>query len=254
MQLDGPDLEELLVRARDEYGEDVRIVKADKVRSGGFGGFFTREHYELSIELGETVTETLDERPISLLDLADAISADVAQYGIEIVKMKVTYVQLPEEFLRLQEQRQLALWQREEQADSHVLAQKQQEHTHQMARQELNARLERDRDALQLQIQQAEALKQISKLEADAEELRMAKLDERLRTFPRAAKYDQEVERRRVSQAPSTPVSNSFPRVQRVTVDSDTDPSSSNIAHPFVAPNALQHPAQRSLGAGNIPG
>lgn len=74
MQLDGPDLEELLVRARDEYGEDVRIVKADKVRSGGFGGFFTREHYELSIELGETVTETLDERPISLLDLADAIS------------------------------------------------------------------------------------------------------------------------------------------------------------------------------------
>lgn len=186
-------------------------------------------------------------------NLADAISADVAQYGIEIVKMKVTYVQLPEEFLRLQEQRQLALWQREEQADSHALAQKQQEHLHLLARQELTARLDRDRDALQLQVQQAEALKQVSKLEAEAEELRMAKLDERLRTFPRAAKYDQEVARR-TSHAPSTPASSSFPRIQNTTVDSDTDPGSSDIAHPFGAPNALQHPALRSLGTRNISG
>lgn len=82
MQLDGPDLEELLVRARDEYGDDVRIVKADKVRSGGIGGFFTREHYELSIELDDVDGPladvvnpvTRDERPTSLLDLADAIS------------------------------------------------------------------------------------------------------------------------------------------------------------------------------------
>lgn len=80
------------MRARDEYGEDVRIVKADKVRSGGIGGFFTREHYELSIELNEDIHDAInaanesddaragrgnpaaDERPISLLDLADAIS------------------------------------------------------------------------------------------------------------------------------------------------------------------------------------
>jgi hypothetical protein len=178
----------------------------------------------------------------------------VAQYGIEIVKMKVTYVQLPEEFLRLQEQRQLALWQREEQADSHALAQKQQEHIHLLARKELTARLDRDRDALQLQVQQAEALKQVSKLEAEAEELRMAKLDERLRTFPRAAKYDQEVARR-TSHAPSTPANSSFPRIQNATVDSDTDPAgSSDIAHPFGAPNAFPHPALRSLGARNISG
>jgi len=80
------------VRARDEYGEDVRIVKADKVRSGGIGGFFAREHFELSIELNEDIHDAInaanevddaravrgdsgpDERPISLLDLADAIS------------------------------------------------------------------------------------------------------------------------------------------------------------------------------------
>ncbi len=101
MQLDGTDLEELLVRARHEYGSNVRIVKADKVRTGGFGGFFAREHYELSVEFDdETVDETdggqlpiptdegaetgygnavaqstkTGDREVSLLDLADAIS------------------------------------------------------------------------------------------------------------------------------------------------------------------------------------
>jgi len=94
MQLDGPDLEELLVRARHEYGSDVRIVKADKVRVGGVGGFFAREHYELSVEVDELPLttqaipahspfqaqtqaqpqRTTISRPASLLDLADAIS------------------------------------------------------------------------------------------------------------------------------------------------------------------------------------
>jgi hypothetical protein len=80
MQLDGPDLEQLLVRARQEYGSDIRIVKADKVRTGGLGGFFAREHYEISIDVGEPAdTESREQsgsggRPISLLDLADAIS------------------------------------------------------------------------------------------------------------------------------------------------------------------------------------
>lgn len=90
MQLDGPDLEELLVRARHEYGSDVRIVKADKVRTGGVGGFFTREHFELSVEVDEKPLvdqalpsplaptaqpqRTTVSRPVSLLDLAEAIS------------------------------------------------------------------------------------------------------------------------------------------------------------------------------------
>lgn len=108
MQLDGPDLEELLLRARQEYGSNVHIVKADKVRAGGVGGFFTREQYELTIEVDEPFTGDTTaagnttfagdttfpgnterfvansapfggngekrERPASLLDLADAIS------------------------------------------------------------------------------------------------------------------------------------------------------------------------------------
>ena len=77
MQLDGPDLEELLVRARHEYGSDVRIVQADKVRSGGLGGFFARERYQLSVEVdAATSTESAAAElgTAALLDLADAIS------------------------------------------------------------------------------------------------------------------------------------------------------------------------------------
>ena len=49
--LEGPDLEALLLRARDEYGASVKVVRAEKVRAGGFFGFFTREHFELTLEV-----------------------------------------------------------------------------------------------------------------------------------------------------------------------------------------------------------
>jgi hypothetical protein len=122
MQLDGPDLEELLIRARQEYGSTVRIVAADKIRSGGLGGFFSKENFQLTVEVdGGPDTDPADvpvvtsvatpafapssgfiqspafapssslidvekpsleslaedaaaQRPVSLLDLADAIS------------------------------------------------------------------------------------------------------------------------------------------------------------------------------------
>jgi hypothetical protein len=53
MQLDGPDLEELLIRAREEYGSTVRIVAADKIRTGGLGGFFSKENFQLTVELDD---------------------------------------------------------------------------------------------------------------------------------------------------------------------------------------------------------
>jgi regulator of protease activity HflC (stomatin/prohibitin superfamily) len=224
-------------------------------------------HASCQEELRALIRQVRAEEVIDLVraereNLADAISADVAQYGIEIMKLKVTYVQLPEEFLRLQEQRQLALWQREEQADSHALAQKQQEHAHQLARQELNAQLERERDAVKLQIQQAEALKQVSQLEAEAEAMRMAKLEERLRSFPRAAKYDQDLERERLkaSLAQPGPVSN----VSNVSTGNShlkipggyvgPDPDSEDTAHSFAVHNTLQHPAMRSYTARHVSG
>ncbi|HET6529337.1 MAG TPA: hypothetical protein VFH03_01785 [Actinoplanes sp.] len=57
MLLEGPAIEPLLAQVRDEYGSGVRIISADKVRSGGFGGFFAKQHYELSVEVPDNNEE-----------------------------------------------------------------------------------------------------------------------------------------------------------------------------------------------------
>jgi hypothetical protein len=55
--LEGPAIEPLLAQVRDEYGSRVRIISADKVRSGGVGGFFAKQHYELSVEVPDDSSE-----------------------------------------------------------------------------------------------------------------------------------------------------------------------------------------------------
>ncbi len=76
LQLDGPDLEGLLGRVRDELGPQARIVSAEKVRTGGLGGFFARERFEICVETDGSVATADDSpaSPTSLLDLADAVS------------------------------------------------------------------------------------------------------------------------------------------------------------------------------------
>ncbi|MBG0818638.1 hypothetical protein [Planomonospora sp. ID82291] len=49
--LEGSDIEVLLSQVRDEHGPDVSIVSADRVRTGGFAGFFARQRYELTVEV-----------------------------------------------------------------------------------------------------------------------------------------------------------------------------------------------------------
>ncbi|MDP9798065.1 hypothetical protein J2S43_006577 [Catenuloplanes nepalensis] len=53
--LEGPAIEPLLEQVRREYGTSVRIISADKVRTGGFGGFFAKQKYELSVEVPDDV-------------------------------------------------------------------------------------------------------------------------------------------------------------------------------------------------------
>ena len=50
LQFDGPNLERLLARVRDELGSTARIVSAEKVRTGGLAGFFARERFEICVE------------------------------------------------------------------------------------------------------------------------------------------------------------------------------------------------------------
>jgi hypothetical protein len=50
----------LLAQVRQEYGSGVRIISADKVRSGGFGGFFAKQHYELSVEVPDSTEDRIE--------------------------------------------------------------------------------------------------------------------------------------------------------------------------------------------------
>ncbi|WP_067473213.1 hypothetical protein [Actinomadura hibisca] len=49
--LEGTDLETLLSQVRAEHGPEASIVSADRVRSGGFAGFFARQRYELTVSV-----------------------------------------------------------------------------------------------------------------------------------------------------------------------------------------------------------
>ncbi len=53
LQFDGPDLESVLAEALAEAGPASRIVAADRVRRGGFAGFFAREHFEVIVEVDD---------------------------------------------------------------------------------------------------------------------------------------------------------------------------------------------------------
>ncbi len=70
--LEGQNLEALILRARKEYGPSARVVRAEKVRAGGFLGFFTREHFELTVEISD----------------ADILKAAATRAPVEVVRSR----------------------------------------------------------------------------------------------------------------------------------------------------------------------
>lgn len=85
--LEGPDIEQLLARVRDEHGAHARIVSAEKVRTGGFGGFFAKQRFELAVEVDDedlyeeelvasrNGTARVAAEPASVQDLIDLVEA-----------------------------------------------------------------------------------------------------------------------------------------------------------------------------------
>ncbi len=49
--LEGSHLAALLAHVASELGPDAKVVRAERVRSGGIAGFFQREHYELTVDV-----------------------------------------------------------------------------------------------------------------------------------------------------------------------------------------------------------
>lgn len=125
-----------------------------------------------------------------LTELRTAISANVEPYGVEIRKVNIVFAQPPDEFMRSLEAQQLAVFQRNEQAEKQLLALQRQHDEQELSYRELLAKIERAKEELQVRRQQAAAQSTVFELEADAEALRLRRLQERLELFPDAAEYD----------------------------------------------------------------
>jgi regulator of protease activity HflC (stomatin/prohibitin superfamily) len=122
--------------------------------------------------------------------LREALTAEVEPYGVTINKINVTDARPPEEFLRTQESRQLAVFQRLEHVEKQALAERLQVDAEALARQRTIAEVGREREALQSQVQQAETRKRIAELDAETEDLRLSRLEQRLEQYPHAAAYE----------------------------------------------------------------
>jgi regulator of protease activity HflC (stomatin/prohibitin superfamily) len=122
-------------------------------------------------------------------ELRQALNAEVEAYGVTIRKINVTDARPPAEFLRSQESRQLAVLHRAEQAEKQALAQLVQADAEALARQKTVAQVEREREELHVQVQEAEMRKRLAELEAETEELRLSRMEERLEKYPQAAAY-----------------------------------------------------------------
>ncbi|ROS25764.1 hypothetical protein [Cellulomonas sp. PhB150] len=75
--LEGTDLAALMAHVREELGAGAKVVRAERVRTGGVAGFFAREHFELTVEVPEPVAprpraSRVDAGLEDLLDAADA--------------------------------------------------------------------------------------------------------------------------------------------------------------------------------------
>lgn len=54
--LEGSDLAELMAHVQAEFGPSARIVRAERVRTGGVAGFFAKERFELTVDVPEQPT------------------------------------------------------------------------------------------------------------------------------------------------------------------------------------------------------
>ena len=111
------------------------------------------------------------------------IGADLERYGVGIRQVVVTLVRPPASYMESLEARQLASIQRAEQEQRHALEQR------------------RQADREQLDRQRVTATRELLDLEAANESLRLQRLDERIKAYPDAARYDLDTTRLGVARA-----------------------------------------------------
>lgn len=123
-------------------------------------------------------------------ELVAMIGEDVEIYGVAVNKANITYAGPPKDFISSQEAQILAVLKRKEQVERQTLALQQQADEAELARMNVISQVTREREALQIQVQAAELEKRIVELRAQAEDLRLERLEQRLKKYPMAAKWE----------------------------------------------------------------
>lgn len=148
-----------------------------------------------------SVNQILDLAQRDMTAAQQELNARVKSYGVEIAQLAITSALPPLDFIRSEEARQLAIVQREEMSEQQTLARQKQASEEALAQQMIQARGAREAELLRLQAQQAELRQQVVEMEAQTEELRLARLQERLAKYPLAAKWEWESQQLEVARA-----------------------------------------------------
>ena len=114
------------------------------------------------------------------------IGGSLAAYGVEVVRVVITHVMPPLEFVASREMRRLAVVQRAEQAERHALEVLRQADRDELRRHEIAAR----REAIEL-----DAANEVTRLE---------RLEARLREYPNAMRWDVDTQRLDVARGLAT--------------------------------------------------
>jgi regulator of protease activity HflC (stomatin/prohibitin superfamily) len=123
-------------------------------------------------------------------ELQERIQVGVENYGVQIARITITSTRPPEEFMRAQELRQLAVIGQAEQAAKQILARQRQTDAEALELQHVLAEVERERQALQAHLLKAELAVRLAELAAEVNERRMARQEELLARYPRAAAWE----------------------------------------------------------------
>ena len=187
--------------------EVVRLLLRDKVA-------------DEVLDLGEADSERL----------RTGIGAALEPYGVVVVRVVVTHVMPPLEFMASRESRRLASLQRAEEAEHHALA------------------LLRQSDQEELEQQRIKARERAIELEAANEVARLTRLEERLRAYPNAVHWDVETQRLDVARALAA---NTRAMVQ---VGSGSDVAASLLMHTLPEDGTPAMPDGDGDGGGAPPG
>ncbi len=136
-----------------------------------------------------------------LVSFREGLNAEMESYGVQVSKITITCAQPTAEVMQSLEGRQLAIVQQAEQVEKQLLAQHRQKDQEDLARQEVLARVEREKELLRLKLQEAEIRRQLVEMDEAAARYHLEQLQQRLHDFREAAEWEYQGEQLEVARA-----------------------------------------------------